>query len=174
MENELKKIYRDRKKKNPDYSYRTMAKDLDFNFSTLYRVLRGERRLGRHAAKDLAEKLNVQLVPSRPLSRTKKQEPFALSRLNPLSETQVHWLSLAVLESMKLVDFKPESQWVARRFGLRQDVIENLLSKMETEGLLSRTGEEWRDLLDDAASVAPDAITGAVVRRILKDMMAAS
>ncbi|RYZ69260.1 MAG: DUF4423 domain-containing protein [Proteobacteria bacterium] len=52
--------------------------------------------------------------------------------------------------------------------------MENLLSKMETEGLLSRTGGEWRDLLDDAASVAPDAITGAVVRRILKDMMAAS
>lgn len=175
LEQKLKRFYSTRKAADSTYTYRAMANELDVQFASLYRVLTGSRRLGLHLARALAPKFDVELVERHKSSRKKKTTgPFELARLNPFSETHIHWLSLAILESTKMKDFTPSTSWVAKRFGINEADVTQTLDRMENEGLLKRTSDGWRDLLQDAAIFDRPDKSGLLIRNIIRGLMAVS
>lgn len=173
FEAELFRIYREKKAKSRSFSIRAMASELGVPDTTLQKVFKGERNLGPRLAGEIAPRFNVDIVVEK-----KKRKPahtkWAFKKLSEQSKTQISWVNLAILELIKLADFEPSKDWVAKKLGLPVDVVSNLLLEMENEGMLRREHGRWRDLFEDSSVHAERLLTSDVVRTELKKLMICS
>lgn len=166
---ELSEIVRDRYKlkrqTNPRFSVKAFANQLGVNESTLYKVMQGRRRMGMHVARQLAAKLGYVLVA----------DPVVLPKLDTLDPDRTKtisqemfdvlgWIHFAVLEAMKLSDFKPTETWISRRFGLSLEETVRVLREMELAGVLRREDGEWTDTVEDAISAGPGKFSSTAMR----------
>jgi len=147
--------FSERKAKNPRYSLRAFARNLDLESSHLSKLLNGKRPLNRALAKKLATKLNLSLEQLERLLRTdstvikkhgRVMRPYKSISVDQFATVE-DWRHYAILELMKVKDFEPSTSWVANALGISNSEAEGYIKRLQRVGLLrvDKNGS-WHDV----------------------------
>lgn len=174
-----------RARKNPQYSLRAFARDLEVAPSRLSEIIRGRRGLSVRTVAKISEKLNlsakektyytirVQMVQAKD-PRKKKKLALELKELETqfrIHETPVQtdipltWLHHGVLEASDLPDFRFNAQWVAERFGIEEKRAAQILNDLSRLSLLKVEGEKVVRLARWIKFVTAPGVDGVEARR---------
>ncbi|MGE3682944.1 MAG: DUF4423 domain-containing protein [Bdellovibrionales bacterium] len=148
--------FRSRRSRNPHYSLRAFARDLDMPASKLSQNLRGLCGISVAKAEKIAVKLQLRddekqlflaLVESQHarsrVARQQASDALQRIRLEKLDEMSLEkfsavrdWFHLALLEMTDIVGFRSDPQWVAAKLGLTPEVIREAVQRLQGLGLL--------------------------------------
>ena len=137
--NYLKSVLNERVSRNPAYSLRSFARQIDLSPSALCEVLKGTKNLSEETATLIARRLGLNTSEqecfrlSALSQRTKrievKEEALQrLQELQPSSSTQIlatelfrmisDWQHFAILAATELTDFESGAEYLAKRLGI--------------------------------------------------------
>ncbi|MES2964453.1 MAG: TIGR02147 family protein, partial [Bdellovibrionota bacterium] len=143
----LQAEYEARRRKNPSYSLRRMAQQLEVSSGRLSELLSGRRQLTRAAAEKIATKLaydpekkkklldlvEIQRNPANP-------PPTSHENYLQLSADAFHviadWHHFAILSLIDLDDFDPAPAAIAKRLGISTIEARSSLERMTRLGLI--------------------------------------
>jgi len=115
----------ERSKRNPSYSLRAFAKQLNVDSSYLSKILSGRRKLSRRAESSLAKKLNLDPVKWQAMNESEFQQ-IEMDQFKLIAD----WYHYAILELIHTDNFRPSVSWIARSlrisFGEAHDAVERL------------------------------------------------
>ena len=156
----LKRELEQRIGRNPRYSMRAFAKDLNLAPALLSDVLNGNRGLSVHSAGKIAKRLGMSasetkifcdLVESKH-ARSKLGKQLALQRLEgvtlqgrvlkflTLDQTKFNiladWYHLAILELLRTLQCEHSAAWIAKRLEISKVQAESALERMQELGLV--------------------------------------
>ncbi|MBV2169673.1 MAG: TIGR02147 family protein [Bdellovibrio sp.] len=152
-----------RKAKNQRYSLRAFSRLLGVDSSRLSKILRRERPLSAEMIQDMGAKLNLSTPAVRryldhaKISQLQKrqevvgQEPIhvSLEQLGSISDFRHYW----VLELMKLTDFVPKVEYVAKKIQISKELAQVFIDNLQTVGLLKIHDDgTWEDLSHGAST----------------------
>lgn len=144
---------------NEQYSLRAFARSLGVDHSSLSQMLRGKRRITAPMIADLCERLGVDVgrterfmaaasVNTREIPSAAYDAIIQLARdaAELLSECSGH----AILELLRLREFRPDSRWIGEMLGISADEVNIALQRLLRLGLLEMTdAAHWRELSRD-------------------------
>lgn len=165
--------------KNPRYSLRAFARDLNLTSSRLSEVLNGRYGLSVEAARKIAMQIgwspnesdtfcdlvgaeHARAAKKRAEARTRLATEASRSQQLALDSFQViaDWYHYAILELTTVRDFNSDVKWIARRIGLNESVVFAAIDRLkrlelleEKNGVLQATDEfTWtpNDIPSDA------------------------
>ncbi|WP_295904477.1 TIGR02147 family protein [uncultured Bdellovibrio sp.] len=157
----LKELER-RQRKNPSYSLRAYARDLEVPCSRLSEIINGKVGLSESRAMNLAVKLN--LAPSEreffvdlalsEHARSAVLRDMALKRVQAREEAFEKfgeeefavisdWYHTAIAEVLGLDGFEGTPDNIGNRLGLSIEIVEKALERLETVKLISKVGDKW-------------------------------
>jgi uncharacterized protein (TIGR02147 family) len=160
---------------NPHYSLRAFAKFLGLDHSTLSQLLRGKRRLTATAIRKFSSRLGLSAEKTasfvtREGQRLDETGDDALVReVRKLAYVTASliadWQHYAILELIRVKDFRPDSRWVARVLGISVDEVNVALHRLMCLDLLEMEApDQWIDKLGDATASIQDFAHVAVER----------
>jgi plasmid maintenance system antidote protein VapI len=148
----LKNELAQRQRKNPHYSLRAYARDLDLHAGTLSAVMAGKRALPSREALRISQSLGLSprqtqnLLGRQPVSfgvspEAKGSRQILDSELNfrILSE----WEYFAVLSLMETADFRPEIEQISQRLGISPMRAGIVFKGLTDAGLIQIDGTQW-------------------------------
>lgn len=170
--------------KNPRYSLRAFARDLNLSASHLSGVLAGRYGLSREGAIDIAKRLSlskleaqifIQSVASRH-GRSKALREAATLKLRDLQSQNkdinylqldqfkmiADWFHFAILELTYLKSFKPDIGWIAKTLGIRPETAGSAVSRLKRLKVLVTEGRRW--FPSTAASEAGMEVPSAAIK----------
>lgn len=131
----------DRKSKNPAYSLRAFARDLNISPAVCSQVLSGKRHLSRKNLGKIADALG--LSPAQVSSIRKEITGVSLDRTEYLEvqedvfRVMSDWYYFAILNLARLKDNKAQPTWVAKRLGLSLAEAKVAISRLKRLGYLA-------------------------------------
>lgn len=145
----LSRVIQNRKKRNPSYSLRSLAKSLEINPSTLCSIIKGSRSLSLEKALEIAKKLNLNTTTTRLFTwgttsrkdTSQYQEDFIAEREvidHDKKDLFSQWQHLAILQLFKSKDFQGSTHWISRRLALCEDSVIYSLEILSNEGLVQQ------------------------------------
>ncbi len=178
----LKAEFQRRQNKNPAFSLRAFARQLEMDASELSKILRSQRVAGSRLVKRVGGKLGwsdaeietVRFYQARmaPLSGQAFPEPgyTVATRLEEdLFAALSHWHYFAILSLLTTDDFKPDVEWIARRLGLGRSEVSIAVNRLTRLGLLLITpAGEWRDGTSGKTTSLGDPLKSTEARRELQ------
>lgn len=143
---------------------------LDVDHSTLSQWLRGRRPLTARTIEALAGRLDV------PRHRIREYIEYAAHASSDgdaidqlTSDTACligDWYHFAILELVRLDEFRPDSRWIAQVLGISVDEVNVALQRLLRLDLLEMNAQDcWTDKSGDAA-VSVDALGAAAIGRL--------
>jgi predicted enzyme related to lactoylglutathione lyase/transcriptional regulator with XRE-family HTH domain len=139
--------------RNPRYSLRAFARHLGIDGSTLSQILRGRRVLSPAMIRRLSTKLGLAdaqletfLAAEPDRQKQAARQLAALDAVRVLSEPH----HLALLELVRLPDFRPDVRWISRVLGIPADTVNVAVARLLRLGLLRMTGTGWQDRTEGA------------------------
>lgn len=163
----LKQVIEEKCKKNPAYSLRAAARDLEVSHGYLSLITRGKKRLSFQRALQISQLLRMDEARSELFLRaaalesiknqasrayienslisesSEKSHEYAtleLDRFRILSE----WYHIAILDLTHLKHFKADASWVATELGITVDQVKSAVARLERMGLLEITQGRWK------------------------------
>jgi len=142
-----------RTKKNPRFSIRAFAGQLEVEPSSLAQILSGKRKLTEKMCDRLGFKLGMSPAKLRNAKRSViKRDNF--EKFNHLQEDAfkviADWHYYAILELIATDDFKPSPLWVSRRLGISFAVTLDAVERLKRLKYLEITPDgKWVDRLGD-------------------------
>lgn len=164
---------------NRQYSLRAFAKSLGVDHSSLSQMLRGKRRITPETVGDFCTKLGVDAAraaafQSEATMNTREVPAAVYDAIVQLAQDAAglmsEWSGYAILELVRLRDFRPDTRWIANVLGVTPDEVNVSLQRLLRLGLLEMTDTtKWRDLSRDGAAgnVTPQLAT---VTRLLEQV----
>ena len=152
--------------RNPRYSLRAFAKDMKMAPALLSDILNGKCGLSRTSATKIAQKLGLTKVETEVFcdlveskhARSKTSREQASLRLKERATQGIvlkfltldqetfsllsDWYHLAILELMKIAQFKSDPQWIAKRLELSVHQVKLALMRMESLGVIEKKNGE--------------------------------
>lgn len=160
----IEREFRARCRRNPSYSLRAYARDLDVHPAKLSEVIRKTCGLSAQSAAQLAPKLKlteqesehfvilVEAEHSRSSAR-KKQALEILKKfqmINGINEIELEkfkvisdWHHNALLELMMLEHFVSSTEWMAEQLNLNLETTQQALVRLEKFGLIQNQNGQW-------------------------------
>lgn len=153
-ESALREVFLERRRRNPRYSLRALARDLGVSHSYLSLALNGKRRLSSRQTLNLAKlaalptKETTSLLlasaevrspsdnPSAPKASFVRQE---MDRYRVLEE----WYHLPILDLTRLLRFRAEPPWIARELGISARQAASALARLKRLGMLVEVNGRW-------------------------------
>ncbi|NRA64539.1 MAG: TIGR02147 family protein [Pseudobacteriovorax sp.] len=153
----IKQQFEKRKLKNPSYSLRAFARDLQMSASRLSELMNRNGNISVELAKKIVVRLTDdkgerQLFTDLALigqQRTSLARDLAVVRcqtyLQSLSKTELtvdsfllvkEWYHLAILELIKTHDFRSDLSWISQRIGVSGPVVLKALARLERAGMI--------------------------------------
>jgi uncharacterized protein (TIGR02147 family) len=153
----LSAVFASRQKKNPKYSLRSFARDLDLAPSSLSELLKKRYQLSIKKSGPLCTRLNLSnlerqlFVEIVRLNRATKtiQLKEILSRICHLKmeiaafQLREEWLliirewyHIAIVELTRIDEFKNDDRWIARRLGIKPLQVKPAISRLIKVGML--------------------------------------
>ncbi len=165
-------------KRNPRYSLRAFARTLSCDVSSLSKILRGRRPLGKRLATRFGLRLGLPPAELQRMLRTtsaRSPENSAYREL-PVDQFEVisDWYHFAILELMELPAFRPNARWIARRLGLTASEANSAIERLQRVGLLAiDTDGRWKDLsAGKTTTLGNGTVTAEALRRMQRDLLA--
>lgn len=156
--------------RNSSYSLRAFAKKLEINPSGLSLILRGKRNVSLKMAKQLLDKLGIENSKKQDILKIEEEitEHRVLNKdiLYVLSE----WYYDALLELIKLKDFKTDLNWISDALGLPVDTVNEALSRLERLNFIDRSESEWK-VLDFGYSFNSNVYTNAILKKYQRNAL---
>jgi transcriptional regulator with XRE-family HTH domain len=173
----LQSQFDSRRRRNPRYSLRAFARDLEIDHSTLSQILRGRRSV----TNDMVERIGERIGLSRELiegymasggsagGELTRDEQRSLQISVDAFEVISDWHHFALLELTRVEGFRPDSRWIARALGITTDAVNVALSRLTRLELLEmRERDRWIDRSGNAA-MNRDDLADAALRRIHRE-----
>jgi uncharacterized protein (TIGR02147 family) len=137
--------------RNPRYSLRAFANFLGLDHATLSQLLRGKRSMTEPTIRRLGERfgLAAQQIDDYVAWRQPSAPSGANVRALAADAAQVfgQWHAFAILELMRLRQFRPDVRWIARMLGIEADAVQVALQHLLRLGFLQMESATcWRDL----------------------------
>lgn len=147
-----------RRRRNPRYSMRAFARDLDLSPSRLHHILDGRIGLSREAAEKAADRLDLMesdralflaMVESKH-GRSKVQKQLAEANLHAITSPDVrlltetefsllkHWYLMAILLLIDTKGFQSSPAWIAAKLGISEETTEEALQSLIAHDFLRR------------------------------------
>ncbi|MBI1853189.1 MAG: TIGR02147 family protein [Planctomycetes bacterium] len=158
---------------NVQYSLRAFAMHLDVDHSTLSQILRGKRALTEKTIESLGNHLGLDRATIERYVANERRfattpavvdgEILELTRdaVNLVSD----WYHWAILELVRLDDFRPDSRWIAQVLGITVDEVNLALSRLLHLGLLEMVDRtHWVDRSGDTTASLADFSRVAIQR----------
>jgi len=133
----LKEEYERRALRNPQYSMRAFAKDLDISKSSLHNVLTGQRGLAQKSLDKVFERLKV--------SEKERNELFAITDaehyLLPEEDfSQIyHWWYFAILSLCNVPAAKACPKWISGKLGIEKKTAKEALATLSKMNFIDVT-----------------------------------
>lgn len=142
MKKALRRVFNQRKARNPSYSYRAFARHLGSSPATLTEYLAGKRRISLKICVRWASLLNVSEDDRRLILGSEKTK---YSRLSPdsdlLRELMEHWFYFPIL-SLSEIESEPFTiSVITHRLGLRANIAKRAVTVLKGLGMLKETPE---------------------------------
>lgn len=168
-------------KSNKSYSLRAFARSLQIDCGTLSKILSGQRKLGKRSIQKLGLKIGIA-----PEELTKFFQTVAVDGENSdeqakqiayhqLSIDTFHiiseWYHFAILELMRVDQFKADVNWVARSLGLKVVEVNAALERLCRTGMLQIEKGKWKDLSDGTSTTIGFPHTSAALIGLQKVML---
>lgn len=159
--------------RNPQYSLRSFALQLDKDHSTLSQLLRGKRPMTRKTIEQIGSKLGLErdLIESF-IARERIAGPHdaPLAEIQQLTQDTAELVSnvyhYAILELVRLAEFKPDSRWIARVLDIPIDEVNIALNRLIRLRLLDMEARDrWVDKSGDTTA-SFDEFTGVAIQRL--------
>lgn len=154
-----------RKVRNPGYSLRAFARDLQISPSRLSEVMKGQQGLSETSVDTMAERLtqkprerkflkdlvlsqhsrnaNVRAEALRRIQEVRRSESFRRLREDEFRIIS-DWYHGAILEMIQVEGFQPDIKWIARRLGIATSSARAAVERLEKLGLLARHADgQW-------------------------------
>jgi uncharacterized protein (TIGR02147 family) len=179
-----------RQSKNPSYSLRAFARDLEVSAGYLSDILKGRYCLSRDGAQKLAKKLNLSkeeesvLIESTRIAQNKKKSNRLGARLQRrfserLPDDQFKqisdWYHYAILELFYLKSFKEDPRWIGHYLGISIGEASQALDRLERLKLLKRApsgrltlSNDWTTTSEDIPSDALKNHNGQILEKAKK------
>jgi uncharacterized protein (TIGR02147 family) len=147
--------------RNRHYSLRAFAKFLEMDHSTLSQILRGKRRLMSRTVRRCGMRLGLDEQSVAEFARAAEREPefddAGLGEVRRLASDTAslvaEWQHYAILEMVRLREFRTDSRWIARVLGLQVDEVNVALQRLLRLGLLTMDApDRWTDWSGDTAA----------------------
>jgi uncharacterized protein (TIGR02147 family) len=178
--------------RNPRFSLRAFARQLELNPATLSKILNEKRGLSHAMAMKISEKLgldedsredfltSVESLHARsPLARaaaTTKKVRKQQADFIPLDATALEilqdWRHFAILELLSLPSPPTTKEEIAFKLRIDLDLIEKALGRLEQVGLLSLKDGRYRVL--KGKTWGPDEVPSAVIRSYHREFLTRS
>lgn len=173
----LKRELLARIKKNPRYSLRAFAAQLDLDPSTLSKMLKGKRVVGRKTTLQLAAKLGLsqaQIAKFLKADGKDLEGPQAAYKFLALDQFAVisDWFHFAILELAMIKDFQPNRDWIAGRLGLKSIEVDAAIDRLIRVGLLEITPSgKWNDLSSGFTTNISNDMTSSAHRKLQEQLL---
>jgi transcriptional regulator with XRE-family HTH domain len=147
--------------RNRQYSLRAFAKFLGMDHSTLSQLLRGKRASTERIIRQCAVPLGLEEASVtnfvRGSLRESNLDDAALREVRRLASDTASlvadWEHYAILELVRLREFRPDSRWIARVLGLSVDEVNVALQRLLRLGLLTMDEpDHWTDQSGDTTA----------------------
>lgn len=173
--------FESRSMRNPSYSLRAFARDLDIGTSTLTEVLQGKYGLSKGRIEKVAKALQLSSdqtehfsdLIARDHGRSEKDREEAALRIQLRLRHSIQtitldgfkvisdWYHLALLELISLPSFKNDTEWMAKRLGLPELTIVEAIDRLERLELIEKT-KTGILLTDDFTSIGNNTPSQAI------------
>jgi len=163
-----------RKLRNPNYSLRSFARDLEIAAATLCKILKGERNVPKNKIQNIALKLELSPAEEKKFSQSnyhskKILRPLVSSPEDTVTlDEEIHfriiadWEYFAFISLMDTKSFQSDPQWIARRLSIGAErvrvvmahlVAAKLIYQDENGQLIKKCGN-----LDTSQDIASNAL----------------
>lgn len=169
-----------RLKSNPHYSMRAFARTLDYDVSSVSKMLKGKRKIGPKLIRKLGSKIGLddQLIGYFIL-RESKEEVDSVQSNTPdfaalpidLFSTISDWYHYAILELMYVPGFRPSPRWIAQALGLTVSEVEFAVHRLKRVGLLEVKNGKWREPKGDKITTLGPQATSFAARELQKSLL---
>jgi hypothetical protein len=128
--------------RNPSYSMNAFSKFLGIDCSTLSKILKGKRPLGRITIRKLGTRLGMSAMELEPFLKKGAPTPAALTptvyRDFTLDFFQVlsEWYYDAILELVRVEKFAPTASWIAQALGISEAKAAQAVERLKRLELL--------------------------------------
>lgn len=138
--------------RNARYSLRAFANFLQIDHATLSQLLRGKRAMSAATVRRLGARIGLSAAAidgyvaragSVPESAQRQRSELAAEAVRVVGA----WYPAAILELMRLRDFRPDARWIARMLSIDVDEVQLALQQLTRLGFLRMTAaDRWDDL----------------------------
>lgn len=143
--NELRREFHARSNKNPRYSLRAFAKQLNLPVSSLSEILNQKRpityRVGRHLVQRLGGMTEfaseIDSLPRKNQNADAAEKKKSFERQDEF-EIIARWWDLAILSLAESKDFRSDLEWIARRLGLKIQQVQQSVDRLIRAGLIEK------------------------------------
>lgn len=134
--------YNKRQLRNPRYSIRAFARDLEDNSGRISQYFNGERFLSAQAAKKISVKLNLDpsdteyflhLVESD--KKARKSPDLKVFKDDELA-LLIEWHHFALASLVSVKDFRYDIAWIAERLSIPETLVTSSIEKLERVGVI--------------------------------------
>lgn len=157
-------------KSNPHYSLRALSRTLDYDVSSLSKMLSGKRRIGPKLIKKFGKRIGLdrQMISyfivqeiGGEYAQPENPRDFAALPVDVYS-TISDWYHYAILELMYLPKFQSSPRWIAKALNLSVPEVELAVHRLKRVGLLEVTDGKWKEPKGDKlTTLGPEATSVA-------------
>ncbi|MCT4641812.1 MAG: TIGR02147 family protein [Bacteriovoracaceae bacterium] len=180
MENELfrEKLRTElitRTKRNPRFSIRSFARQLEIEPSSLSQIINGKRPLTNKMCLRLSQKLSLSPEEIEKLMDSEKSGKESFHTFKSLDQDQFQviadWYHYAILELTHLKHFQSSYKWISQVLGINQNEVKDAVRRLERLDYLEITEQgNWIDRLGDANNEG-NTYTKAAFRLLQKQVL---
>lgn len=169
----LKQEYVSRCRNNAQYSLRAFARSLNVPASSLSLILNGARPITIAMREKIGLALGLKLKQLENYSIASKKErvyqKIDLSTFEILGD----WYHYAILELIKVEDFRPEIKWISNSLSITTQEVRRAVSNLQRTGLLEITSDnQWIDKATQglATNISP-GVTGHMAKQMQSQIL---
>lgn len=162
--------------KNPNFSARAFAKQLEVEPSSLTQIINGKRPLTDKMCRRLGKKLEMSPDEMLSLMGTQKEtKEESFSKFTNLSvdhfKVIADWYHYAILELTALKHFQADPKWIAKALGISIHETKAAIERLLRLEYLEITPEgKWLDTLGDANNLGNE-FTAPAMRKMQKQVL---
>jgi transcriptional regulator with XRE-family HTH domain len=137
--------------RNPRYSLRAFANFLGIDHASLSQLMRGKRAMSEPTIRRLGSRIGLLADDIERYIATRETEPASNALAADVAAVLKQGPAFAILELMRLREFRPDVRWIARMLGVDGDDVNIALQHLLRLGVLQmESASQWRDLTNGA------------------------
>ena len=180
----LQNAFLARCEKNSNYSISSFARALGMDKSTLAKMLKGQRTIGKESIQKISIKLGLnpnqvlefQQASPRKNARTRPMTDEAANSYQQLSldtfQVISDWYHYAILELMRLKHAENDPVWIARTLGITSVEVQIAIERLVRLEMISISAcGAWRDMTGGHSTTLSNRFTAAAFRKMQKQLL---